>query len=290
LREELQLHQDIEAAVQEHDLMDLRNQLSNIIQSETSWDVSEQSIEDFIDGILEGEDYNEFVSELNDNIDLRAEVKLREQINNSIGEKDIMELRGKLKEVREVSEVKKVKMLVPETKTELYKYVRNSVAVIILLIGIGGILSNSLTSEDKIYNSYFDSPSWSAERSVSDGMNLWQSANYAYLNDDWQSVINYMDKVDASAGSSEYAVAKYRKAVSLQNLNKYEEAITEYSKVIQQGDNLFVEEAEWYRSLCYIKLGKKEQAKQELLAVIERKGSFENDAKAVLRKLRYSFK
>jgi hypothetical protein len=31
-------------------------------------------------------------------------------------------------------------------------------------------------------------------------------------------------------------------------------------------------------------------AKQELLAVIKRKGHFEKDAKAVIRRLKYSFK
>ncbi len=290
LREELQLHQDVEAAVQEFDLMELRNQISNIIQSETSWNVSEQSIEDFIDGVLEEEEYNGFVSELNDNTDLIAEVNLRRHINEAIGETDVFELRDKLKSAKEVSEVKKVKMLVPEAKSDLYRYIRSSVAVIILLLGIGGIFSNSFTSKESIYNSFYNTPTWSPERSVSNELTLWQNANYAYLEKDWQTVINYMDRVDASVSSPEYAVAKYRKAVSLQNLNKFEDAVSEYSKVIQQGDNLFIEEAEWYRSLCYIKLGQKEQAKQELLAVIDRKGLYENDAKAVLRKLRYSLK
>jgi tetratricopeptide (TPR) repeat protein len=290
LREEVNLHKDVEVAVQEYDLMDLRNQLSSIIQSETSWNVSEQSIEDFIDGVLEGEELNEFVAELNDNTDLIAEVNLRKQINEAVGEKDIFELRDKLRTVKEVSEVKKVKMLVPESKSEVFRYVRSSVAVLILLLGIGGILRNGLTSGDHIYNNFYSSPSWTTERSVSSELTTWQNANYAYMRSDWNSVIDYLNKEKAPVNTSEYAVAEFYKAASLQNLNKFEEAISEYSKVIKQRDNMFVEEAEWYRSLCYLKLGQKEQAKQELLAVIDRKGHFENDAKAVLRKLRYSLK
>ncbi len=290
LREELQLHQDVEAAVQEYELIDLRNQLSNIIQSETSWNVSEQSIEDFIDGVLGGEELNEFVAELNDNTDLIAEVNLRKQINDSIGEKDIFELRDKLKTAKEVSDVKKVKMLVPESKSELFRYVRNSVAVIILLLGIGGVLRNGLTSGDNIYNNYYNSPSWTTERSVSSELSTWQYANLAYMKSDWNSVLSYLDQEKAPVNSSEYAVAEFYKAASLQNLSKFKDAISEYSRVIKQGDNMFIEEAQWYRSLCYLKLGNQEQAKQELLAVIERKGYFENDAKAVLRKLRYSLK
>lgn len=290
LQEELHLHQDVEAAVQEYDLMDLRNRLSDIIRSETSWNVSEQSIEDFIDGILEGEELDEFVAELTDNTDLMAEVNLRGQINEAVGEEDVMELRGKLKAAKEVSEVKKVKMLVPETKSELFRYVRNSVAILILLLGIGGILSNGLTSGDNIYKNYYNSPSWTTERSVTSELSTWQNANLAYMRNDWNSVLNYLNQEKAPVNSSEYAVAEFYKAASLQNLNKFKDAISEYTKVIKQGDNLFVQEAEWYRSLCYLKLGQREQAKQELLAVIERKGDFENDAKTVLRKLKYSLK
>jgi tetratricopeptide (TPR) repeat protein len=270
--------------------MNLRNQLSTIIQSETSWRVSEQSIEDFIDGVLEGEDYNEFVAEFSDNTDLIAEVKLRRQINDAIGEKDVFELRDKLKNAKEVSEVKKVKMLVPEAKSDFFRYVRNSVAVIVLLLGIGGILSNGLTSSDKIYEDVYNTASWSPKRSVATDITIWQNANDAYKKENYQAVKSYLKQVNAPANSSEYAVAQFYLASSMQNLNEIEAAVSKYTEVIKHGDNLFVEEAEWYRSLCYIKLGKKEKAKQELLAVIKRNGLFENDAKAVLRKLKYSYK
>ncbi len=73
-------------------------------------------------------------------------------------------------------------------------------------------------------------------------------------------------------------------------MNKYNEAIDAYTRVINNGDNLFINEAEWYRSLCYLKAGDKQRAKVELLAVIEKKGYYENQAKAVIRRLKYSFK
>ena len=76
----------------------------------------------------------------------------------------------------------------------------------------------------------------------------------------------------------------------MHNLEKYSEAIPEYSKVVAQGDNMFVEEAEWYRALCYLKLGNNETAKRQLVGIINRNSYFASDAKAVLRKNRFSFK
>ena len=76
----------------------------------------------------------------------------------------------------------------------------------------------------------------------------------------------------------------------MQNLERFSEAISEYSKVIAHGDNMYIEEAEWYRSLCYMKSGKKDLAKTELLAIVNRNGFYKNDAKAVLRRLKVTLK
>ncbi len=288
LRSEVKLHQDIDSAINEDDIMNLRGQISNILHTETSWNVSEKSIEDYIDGTLEGELLNEFLLELKDNSDLMAEVELRKQVNQSIGEYDIFKLRNELKAARESAEVKKVKMLIPESKISHVGFWRSSVAILIVLLGIGGVLRNSFISADRMYDKYFEAPAWSPERSLTDEITLLQRANISYLNGDFAQVINILDQVPES--NIEYPVFDFYKAASFQRLDKLEEAISGYTRVINHGDNLFVEESEWYRSLCYLKTGNKEKAKTELLAVIERKGHFENDAKAVIRRLKYSMK
>jgi len=288
LQNEVKLHQDIEMSIQENDVMDLRSKISNILGAETSWNVSETSIEDFIDGVLEGELLDEFELELHDNSDLMAEVELRKQVNDAILEKDIFELRNKLNAAKESAEDNKVKMLIPETREGQIKFWRRSVAIIVVLIGLAGVLTNGLVSVSRTYDNYFESPSWSAERSVSSDITLLQQANIAYLNADYTKVVQILNQLPAS--NYENPVSEFYLAASLQKLNKYEDAITAYSGVIKQGDNLFIEEAQWYRSLCYLKLGDQKKAKVELLAVIERKGHFEDQAKAVMRRLKYSFK
>jgi len=179
-------------------------------------------------------------------------------------------------------------MLIPETREGQIKFWRSSVAIIVVLIGLAGVLTNGLVSVSRTYDNYFESPSWSAERSVSSEITLLQQANIAYLNADYKKVVQILNQLPAS--NYENPVSDFYLAASLQQLNKFEDAITAYSSVIKQGDNLFIEEAQWYRSLCYLKLGDEKKAKVELLAVIERKGHFEDQAKAVMRRLKYSFK
>jgi len=285
LKEEVQLHNELEKAIQEKEIISLRNQILQIMKSETSWNVSENDIEDFIDGELNDSLLDEFKAELQVNSDLMAEVELRRQINEIIGESDIRELRAELKDAKKLAEKNKVRNLIPISNNTFYRFIQTSVAVIIFLIGIGGVLNSGYLSVDKTYDKFFESPTWSAERSVSADITLLQKAQGAFMTDDYAGVVEMKKLAPVATGNN--PVFQFYAGVSLQKLNNFEEAITDYSQVINHADNLFVEEAEWYRSLCYMKLGNKLQAKQELLAIVNRNGYFKQNAKAVLRRLKF---
>jgi len=289
LLDEVGLHKDIETALEETDIMNLRDEMKNIMETETSWNVSEQSIEEFIDGLLEEDLLEEFSAELKENTDLMAEVALREQINNAIGERDVQSLRASLGDARKSAEENEVKSIVmPRFDLHSTRFWRNSVAMIIVLVGLIGALNMGMQSVDKAYDKYFESPTWASERSattVHDGI---QTARLAYQQENFRGTISLLEKTQVT--DNEAFVKDFYLALSYQNLQEWDKAIADYTKVIDHGNNLFVEEAEWYRSLCYLKLNEKSKAKQELLAVIDRKGHYEKDARAVLRKVKYTLK
>ncbi len=62
-------------------------------------------------------------------------------------------------------------------------------------------------------------------------------------------------------------------------MEKYKEAIPEYNQVINKEIILILEEAEWNKSLCYLKMGDKENARQNLEGIINRNGYYKKDAK-----------
>ncbi len=282
LTEEVELHRELFNAIQENEIIGLRNQVSKIMATETSWNVSGENIEDFIDGELDNALLAEFNAELEENSDLMAEVKLRRQINEIIGEKDIRELRAELKDAKELAETNKVRNLIPITNNKLYKFLRTSVAVIVFLIGVAGVFNSGYLSVNKTYDKFFESPSWSAERSVSVDLTMLQEAQSAFMAEDYQRVV---EMKEMATGNN--PVFQFYAGASSQKMDKFKDAIVDYSLVINHGDNLFIEEAEWYRSLCYMKLGNSLQAKQELLAVVNRNGYFKQDAKTVLRRLKF---
>jgi len=287
LKQEVELHLDLENAIRETDIFALRDQLSHIMQTETSWNVDEQNIEDFIDGTLEGTLLEEFKAELLGNTDLLAEVTLRRNINEAIGEKDVLSLRQGLLSARKNLENTEIKSIVPESVTNVrfIKVWKQSVAIIILLIGISGVLNYGYNSLDKTYNTYYESPQWSPERSVTTELSYLNEANQYYINGNYEKAIELYDI--AIKEETEKFVFHFYKGASLQNMNKLEEAIPEYNQVIKHGDNMYLEEAEWNKSMCYLKLGNKELAKTQLEAIIARNGYYKKDAKAVLKRIKY---
>ncbi len=287
LQREVAIHRELESALLELDVMNLRDEISHLMETETSWNVTEVQIEDFISGSLEGEELEMFQAELNENTDLKAEVALRRNIDLAVGEKDVLSLRDKLQNVQHDVKNKEIKSLIPDTKVQQMNWWRAGVAVAVILFAFAGIFRNEFGNINHTYNQYYEQPEWAPQRSVTSDLGFLQQANGYFVNGEYEQALLLYDK--AIKENDEKFVFQFYKAASLQNLEKFEEAIPEYSKVIEHGDNMFVEEAEWYKALCYLKLERKDMAKEQLLAIINRNGYYAGDAKAILRKTRFLF-
>ncbi len=292
LKEEVELHREMETALLEDDILKLRNQLNHIMETETSWNVSEEDIEKYIDGELEVEMLDEFLAELGENTDLMAEVSMRQNVNEAIGEKDILALRDELSKARQNAENNEVKSIIPETNLKLAKTLKRYAAVMILLLGLSGLLNIGFNSLDKTYDSYYKSPQWSPERSFTSetsGTNhYFTEGNLHFMNGEYEKAVENYNKALATEGE-EYA-SHFYKGASLQNMSKFQEAIPEYNQVIKHANNLFIEEAEWNKALCFIRLGEIDKAKVQLEVIVDKNSYYKKDAKAILRKLRYSFR
>jgi hypothetical protein len=67
---------------------------------------------------------------------------------------------------------------------------------------------------------------------------------------------------------------------------KYPEAKQSFTKVINDDSNLFVETAEWYLALCYLKTDERDKAVKQLNIIKKEGGIYGDDAKKILRKLK----
>ncbi|HDR50260.1 MAG TPA: hypothetical protein ENN90_01370 [Mariniphaga anaerophila] len=288
LQREVELHREVKNALLEVDIMNLRGQMAHLMKTETSWNVSEQQIEDYIEGTLEGAELESFLFEWNENAGLRAEVNLRKNVEKALEEKDIFTLRDKLTGISKELEGREIKSLIPETKVHSLHWWRAGVAVAVILLAFAGLFRNEFGNINHTYNQYYQPPEWAPQRSVTADLNVLQQANGYFTAGEYDKALLLYEK--AIGENDEKFVFQFYKAATLQNLEKYEEAIPEYSQVITHGDNMFVEEAQWYRALCYLKLGKKDVAREQLVAIMDKNGFYKNDAKAIIRKMKFSMR
>ena len=166
----------------------------------------------------------------------------------------------------------------------------------VILLGLAGISNVYINTQDRLSKSHFTLSVPPIERSVEsvDNVNsdilIYMDEITSNLNQgNFYNVINICDKALLCIDNEYYtSVLHFYKGESFQKIDKINEAISEYNKVINEGDNLYVSEAEFKKSLCYVKLGNKKLATRQLEAIIDKNGFYKKDAKVVLMKLRFS--
>lgn len=77
----------------------------------------------------------------------------------------------------------------------------------------------------------------------------------------------------------------YKSGISYYNLKNYNKAVNRFDKVIHEGINRYVENAEWYEAKSLIKLGKNSEAKILLNKIIVKNGKYQNQALDLLNSL-----
>ena len=69
-------------------------------------------------------------------------------------------------------------------------------------------------------------------------------------------------------------------------IQNYPEATNSFRKVINNNNNLYIDHAQWYLALCYIRTGDQVKAKEQLIEV-EKSGSiYRKDARKILKRIK----
>jgi hypothetical protein len=97
---EEELFIDIQNALEENDILDIRTNLKQIAQSMPAHQYSIEDIENFVYNQMEPELREQFEAELTLNVSLSQDVRLISDIDIAAAEKDVMNLRASLKEIQ----------------------------------------------------------------------------------------------------------------------------------------------------------------------------------------------
>lgn len=285
LANEVQLLKEIDLALEENDIMDLRANLQGIRESARMFTSDIEEMEGYINNTLTEQQMSLFEDELIHNKDLYTEIELMKDIDRSIQENDIMQLRNNLRNIAHENNNEKQ---AEQSITGRFWHRRMAIAVVaaslILLLGITTLIR--YTSGGDVYHDFYARYETTGISRASDLTpdGAFSLALQKYNKQDYESALNLMQEVISKDPNN--MAGHFYSGVSLQELGKYQNAIKEYEIVVIDKDNLFMEQAEWYIGLCYIQIREEKKAVQQFKKIADSNGFYKDKAVAILRKMK----
>jgi tetratricopeptide (TPR) repeat protein len=222
-----------------------------------------------------------FIKELNDNKKLRKEVDLRSRTDAILKNKDLMTLRNKLSSIE-----KKRQENNHARKPGRSINIKYAAAIAGFLI-IGGIalISGRKMSSDEIMDRYYkpyEATASSRSEVVTENRNYNMAIEYYNIHEYRNAAIYFSKVIDNEPGNMHSVLLNGISNFEMQN---YPEAKGSFSKVIADNNNYYIDHAQWYLALCYIRTDERLKA-IDLLAIIEKSGTvYRKDARRILRRL-----
>jgi len=239
-------------------------------------------IERYNAGEMDDAEKEWFRKELNHNEKLRKEVDLRSRTDTILKNQDVMNLRNKLNAIE-----KKRAVPLPARKPGRRINIRYAAAIAgVVLIGSIALLSDRQLSSDEIIGRFYKP--YEAESSLR-SEELVKNQDYKlaleYYNiNDYRNAAVYFEKVIENEPGNMHSTLL--NGISNFEIQNYPEAEGSFSKVIDDNNNYYIDHAQWYLALCYIKTDEKLKAVDQLAIIEKSRTIYRKDAKRILRSLK----
>ena len=285
LSKEIELHREVNFAIGESEIMKLRNKLKNILASEYSHSKSIEEIDSYLNDDMDESTMALFEEELFENSGLANDLAFQKDVDRAVAEADVMALRAKLQQISIEEQEKNAELLgvTSPKRKNLFWYAAAS--VIVGMIAISSLLSQSPKSDQQLYASFY--------QPYKPGSNVSRSAGASTVQTDiavreidkghYSLALSMLEKA-SKAGSDGLSVNFYS-GVAFQELGQYKNAIHSFAQVVRHGDNLLVEQSEWYIGLCYLRIEEREKALRQFRNIVARNGFYKDKSSKLLKQL-----
>lgn len=285
LASEIELHGEVNIAVGESDIMKLRDRLKNIIASEYSHSKSIEEIDSYITEDIDEYAAALFEEELFENPGLAHDLAFQKDVDRAIAESDVMALRTKLQQISIEEQEKDAELLgvASPKRKNLYWYAAAS--VIVAMIAISSLLSQSPKSDQELYATYYQpyKPGSNVSRSADASTTQLDIATREIDKGNNSLALTMLEK--ASYDKNDGFTISFYSGVAMQELGQYKNAIHSFSEVVRHGDNLLVEQSEWYIGLCYLRIEERDKALRQFRNIVARNGFYKEKSRKLLRQL-----
>jgi TolA-binding protein len=222
-----------------------------------------------------------FRKEIKGNNKLKKEFEFRLKTDEILKKQDVLNLRHKWRSITGSRDTPIVEHRNPWHATLKYA------AAAVVLIAVAGIsLLSRRDGKNAIIEKYYKAyEATSSLRSARAPENTdFRTALEYYDNHDYKNAAVYFDSVlEKTPGDMQSALLK---GISDFETGNFPESEKSFIKVINDNNNLYIDHARWYLSLCYIKNDDRTKAAEELTLIKKSKSLYSRDAGKILKSLK----
>jgi hypothetical protein len=239
-------------------------------------------IDNYVDGDMDETGRRNFEAELAINKNLAFEYRLDKDIQDVLSQEDLLDLRAKCFDAQQELNLSSRKLARVVQLTRKYWYAAASVLLIVLITGGLFLLNPGGYSPEKLFKMYYKSgETIGVSRSGNENM---VEALRCFSRNDFHSAGLLFDKILINDPQN-FAVMFYS-GISNIELKDYSKASLMFEAIIQNGDNLYIENAEWYLGLSRLAAGKLTEAENSFTKIAHSPDHYyAKDAKSILGKI-----
>jgi len=241
-----------------------------------------ESVERYLSDEMVEEEKDLFRKDLFTNPELSRELKFSRSIDAALRQDDIIDLRMKLRAAQKEGQAVKPEVSVIRLHVKKFWY---AAASIILLASLGSALFFGMpgtSSNERLFESYYNpdnllSVTRSGDANIVEAVLKFQEKDYL--------VASRLFKQILATDKSNYAGWFYYGITCIET-ESFDQAEEAFHTIIAENQNLYVEHAEWYLGLCYLKSNNIEKARVQLSLVASNGDNIHReDARQILEKL-----
>jgi len=239
------------------------------------------SIEQYLANEMAPAERAAFTNELRLNQELSQELKLAQSIDSAIYNDDIIDLRRKL--IAAINTDRDLKAEVPVVRMNNRKwwYAAASLLALCAVTATLYLQTNRNISSDSLFTQYYNSENivdlTRGDENIVEAVIKFQQKDYNTASELFNRILR--------KDNSNIAVWFYYGIANIETMN-YENSIKAFNTIIKHNDNLYIEHAEWYLGLCYLKSNQKDKAIDQFVVVASNPDNYHwQEAKNILDKL-----
>lgn len=244
----------------------------------------QEQLEKYLKGDMSAKEMKKFEAMLINDNDLLREIALEQELDSVLMDQDILDLKMKLEAARNAtSKSVQLSPVISMMKSNM-KYIAAAASMgVLITAGVLTLSPRSYTS-DKLFKMYYQPDKAVVVNRAGRGNVNIVEALMKFQKKDYEVASNMFEEI--LINNPDNIALRFYNGISLIETEKYDEAIKSFNIILEDNDNLYVEHAEWYLALCYLKKEQVEDARIQLLRIAnEEDGFYKEDAKKILEKL-----